>query len=923
MFLKIFFTGLLISQISLSGYSLTQNQEGNWLKDLEDIEVSKESPELKIVQLKKLVVNYIEISGAPDGIVAKIFHRLGDYYKTTGDYEKALKFTKKSISINKNPDTPHSDEAHLANSYFNLGTFYGDLSFFQEFHQYMDSCILIAKKFPHKGYIGTNAFERKAAFYFEIGDHHKGIEVANQGLYFCKDQPGNKYIALVHLQKAQALLAIDSVEDATKDIEKAFEILPTVEYAENDASIAYSIYALLLRAKGDIGNAISFYETAIAIDLRNGQLSNGIKNLSNIGNLYDDNESDSHKALDSYFKGIEALQRVKDPNLLAIINNNIGSVYWRKKEFSKATEYFQRGLMDLSMGFEDNHWQRNPTEEQLKNADNKMVVFYLLSNKGESLLDRYRSEGIEEDLVTALSCFKLSDKSVDQMRWNHSHDQSKYYWRQKTKSMYENAIEVCYQLQDVDNAFHFFEKSRAVMLNDKLSELGSQQYLSEEDRLVEHELKIKTLLLQQKLAQMTLSEPDFSVMSDEKYQNQTAYEKFIKSLETKYPDYFQYKYDTNTIKISDLRENILDIDQSFVSYFTGDNHIYSLFINADTAALIRVEIKNYRQDVSELISLVSNKSQLNTNYPRYIELAHGLYGQLFHPLSIKTKRIIISPDDHLIPFDILLKDSEDPVSFLLKDHAFSYTYSAGYIKKTKKENKNSNHSLLGFAPVNFQPYLQQTSLLGSDHSMKKVKEIFSNAEFNFNERATKRAFLNQLPKHSIVHVYSHAEADPLGNEHKIYFSDSILLISELQNLGKLPINLILLTACNTGVGKVLRGEGIFSMARAFASTGIPSSISTMWEIEDQSTYQITELFYQFLQEGLPLDVAQQQAKLAFLQNNESSLSLPYYWAGSILIGNSKNIFEEKSGLSYYVSIVLGILFVLSAIYFRKKWYKSI
>lgn len=919
MFQRVFFTSLFIIHISLSAYSLTRDAEENWLKELERIEVSTDSLGLKIVQLEKLVANYLEVNGLSDGIVAKIYHRLGDYYKKTGDYEKAIAFTKKAIFINKDVSIPHGDEAHLANSYFNLGAFYGELSLTDEFQQYMDSCILVAERFPHKGFIGTNAFERKSAYYFEIGDHHKSIEVAKQGLYFCKDQPINKYIALVHLQKAQAQLAVDSVKDATKDIEKAFEILPTVEYSEDDASIAYSIYALLLRAIGDIENAISYYEAAIAIDFRNGQLSNGIKNLSNIGNLYDEEKSDSYKALDSYFKGVVEVQRIQDPQLLAIINNNIGSVYWRKKEFGAAAEYFQKGLIDISIGFDDSDWQRNPSEEQIKNAENKLVVFSLLSNKGEALLDRFRLEGNEELLKTALNCYKLSDRSVDQMRWNHSHNQSKYYWRQKTKSMYENAIEICFHLQDFENAFHFFEKSRAVMLNDKLSELGSQQYLSEKDRLFEHELRVETLMLQQKLSQMTSSDLGFPDLSVKKFQNQETYEKFIKSLESKYPDYYQYKYDTSTIGISDVREYILDKDQSYLTYFTGKDHIYSLLVNSDTASFIRVEIDQYQEQVPELISLVSNKSQLNANYSRYRELAYGLFAQLIYPLSLETKRVIISPDDHLIPFDMLLQERTDPTSFLLKNHAFSYTYSAKYLLRNKDEPSQLGHSLLGIAPVNYQPHLERTALLGSDLSMNKVKSLFSTAEFRLNEMATKSEFLNQLPLHSIVHIYTHAEADPLGDEHKIYFSDSVLLVSELQALGKLPTKLILLTACNTGVGKIFQGEGIFSMARAFASTGIPSSISALWEIEDQSTYQVTELFYHFLQKGYPLDVAQQQAKLAFLESNESVYSLPYFWAGNILIGSSKNIFQEKSRVFYYVSIILICLIFVLVILFRKRW----
>src|SRR5690606_19410515 len=151
----------------------------------------------------------------------------------------------------------------------------------------------------------------------------------------------------------------------------------------------------------------------------------------------------------------------------------------------------------------------------------------------------------------------------------------------------------------------------------------------------------------------------------------------------------------------------------------------------------------------------------------------------------------------------------------------------------------------------------------------------------------KNEFLKNLPKYSIVHLYSHAKADVEGTEPSIYFYDSALMVSDLQLLGNLPTKLIVLSACNTGVGKNLKGEGVFSLARGFAAAGIPSSITSLWKIDNHSTYRISEMFYKFLVQGLPLDVALQEAKLEFLRVQDRSYDLPYFWAGSILLGSSE------------------------------------
>ena len=87
-----------------------------------------------------------------------------------------------------------------------------------------------------------------------------------------------------------------------------------------------------------------------------------------------------------------------------------------------------------------------------------------------------------------------------------------------------------------------------------------------------------------------------------------------------------------------------------------------------------------------------------------------------------------------------------------------------------------------------------------------------------------------------------------------------------------------MSACETGKGKLLPGEGVFSFNRGFAALGISSSVSNLWSVDDQSTYQLTELFYKYLARDIPIDLALQKAKLDFLQTASRQNQLPYYWA---------------------------------------------
>ena len=143
--------------------------------------------------------------------------------------------------------------------------------------------------------------------------------------------------------------------------------------------------------------------------------------------------------------------------------------------------------------------------------------------------------------------------------------------------------------------------------------------------------------------------------------------------------------------------------------------------------------------------------------------------------------------------------------------------------------------------------------------------------------------------YKIIQLYTHATDSGANGEPVIYFADSTLSLPELIPENKPATQLIVLSACETGNGKLYKGEGVFSFNRGFAALGIPSSVINLWSVENESTYKITELFYKYTAEGLPLDVALQKAKLEFTSSSSKQKKLPYYWAAAILVGKTDAI----------------------------------
>jgi CHAT domain-containing protein len=214
--------------------------------------------------------------------------------------------------------------------------------------------------------------------------------------------------------------------------------------------------------------------------------------------------------------------------------------------------------------------------------------------------------------------------------------------------------------------------------------------------------------------------------------------------------------------------------------------------------------------------------------------------------------------------------------------------------------------------VTYPTALHQSTLLGADRSLAQIKKNYKAADVLTGSTATRQQFLARLPFFKIIQLYTHADADSQGREPVLYLSDSILYLSEIQTISQVNTDLIVLSACNTGVGKNVKGEGVYSLARAFAAVGIPCTLTSLWKIDNQATYQLTEAFYKYLSTGLTKDEALQKAKLDFLSTAGAEKSLPYYWAANILLGNTDSYTAEKKeqGLTRYGAALMGLLLLL-------------
>jgi CHAT domain-containing protein len=217
-------------------------------------------------------------------------------------------------------------------------------------------------------------------------------------------------------------------------------------------------------------------------------------------------------------------------------------------------------------------------------------------------------------------------------------------------------------------------------------------------------------------------------------------------------------------------------------------------------------------------------------------------------------------------------------------------------------------------------------LIGSVASLGRIQNGFKSYTLLNREDAKKTVLLSQLPQSQIVQIYSHAAADSTSRDPILYMADSAVLMSDIQKLKCNNTDMVVLSACNTGTGYNAIGEGMFSLARGFRLAGIPSTITNLWQADDKATYELTESFYKYLTTGMPKDQALRKAKLELL-NGDASNSLPFYWAPTIVLGDSSpihiNLSLHTSGFNWQL-ISLTILIILSGgvFLFKSKQRKS-
>ena len=188
------------------------------------------------------------------------------------------------------------------------------------------------------------------------------------------------------------------------------------------------------------------------------------------------------------------------------------------------------------------------------------------------------------------------------------------------------------------------------------------------------------------------------------------------------------------------------------------------------------------------------------------------------------------------------------------------------------------------------------------------------------EDATEHRFKTEAPDYTVLHLALHGESDTNSfyNSRLIFkqasdtTNDGSLYMYELLKL-KLNANLAVLSACESGVGKLSKGEGVYSIARGFIQAGCPSVVMSLWKVNDAATAQLMAGFYQYLSAGQTTDVAIRTAKLTYIRESDRRLAHPSNWASFVNLGNTTLEANQNKNAVWRYSIWLVCLLAIFAL----------
>lgn len=525
---------------------------------------------------------------------------------------------------------------------------------------------------------------------------------------------------------------------------------------------------------------------------------------------------------------------------------------------------------------------------RLQNSSEKALAYYDLSFYVSGLLIENLTS--QESIITnQVSNRKRSEHCIDLLFESYqTHSNIELF----TRALQYAETHKAYVLKDVSRKKTLLEKHPTDTLL-----LKEQQLLVTQEQLTS--VLIKTQLGYQATGNDSLNKQLLDISM--------ALKTLQQHIDATYPE------EKQAVDVPKIQKQLALDQANIVIYFYGERAIYQFIISEKNTAFLKMTLEeSSKKSLTDFIHLFDTASAINNNIQDFTNQAFNMYRFLHLNKTITAKNLIIIPDGLLnfMPFEALLTEETtsfnfSKMPFLVTKQQVVYNSSLTFYLETPEVPKNSK--VLGIFPV-FKNSNQPLS-----YSLDEAKAIEKemDATMFLNSEATKNNFLKSASNHNILHISTHASSGDFINPASMAFYDEPMLLNELYSLNIHP-ELVVLSACETGIGKLQKGEGAMSIARGFQYAGAKNILFSLWQINDASTANMMSLFYKNYKKTASASVANRQSKLSYLKDTSISnvKKSPYYWSAFVYYGNPIDFKKETPYMLYYFFAALTVIIVV-------------
>ena len=821
-----------------------------------------------------------------------VFHKLGAEAFGQGEIAEAVHLTKLAVTHQEAAFGGMPKES-LGRSYFNLGYFYQ----LRKDYESAMPCFRSAAEIQQR--LGNRSLYRacllKLSEMYTLAGAYDRAE--RQLRLIVEDTRGGKEA----LNQAKASLSLSDLYNEAGQYELSIrESARAVSFFEAQEGAKGDDYAGALLNSAVAHYQLERYEKAASFAR---QAASAYRSLSNLGNealacnvLGLSLLRQQHHPLAKQYleRALELSRQAKNPEDIASSLDNLGEWALEQGTPEVGKAYFADAIQALFPAFATTAVLSAAQKQYLARTPHKVSLLVYIKDYLSAQKSLMGTGAPIVDTTTVELALQTGDFLIDQLRFNHRDASTKLFWREKAWPFYETAVSLCSQAGNVAQAFYYMEKSQSVLLLEALSYADALRAVP--DSLRRRERALRRAIGKVHSALSTTGTVDSTALLHEFVLLEKRLDSLTHYLGQQYAVYQKQQHWSAPVGLAEFQaQHLSEPSRTLVHYLYGAERVYALWANGQSAGWVDLgEQAVLSRQVAGFLEWFQSASAIENDPEGFKAEAYDLFQALWAPLEVPDGgEILLIPSGPLayLPFEALLSAPYPGTDlggapYLIRDYQVTYAFSATLFDQLQRQPGSTNREAFVLAPFVTEGSDSQPQLPYSAGEVSAVSQYFTSSVLQ-DTQATRAAFLSRREVPGILHFSTHAYGGQATAQPYIALSDSALYLQDLYQRS-IPAELVVLSACQTQTGTLVPGEGVLGLSRGFFYAGSRSVVASLWNLNDFSTSQISQWFYEQLAAGADKNEALRQSKLRFLADEQypAYQKSPYYWAGLTYYGNA-------------------------------------